>query len=467
MRMIKKNQKRLMVMSIVLFMICAMALGYAALSSSLKISGTGTISANWDILFTRIEEASKKGATSNESVITDKLTATFDVNIEAPGNFIEYNVTLKNNGNIDAVIESIGGIVEANGEAPRGIQFGIRGIRIGDDLLAGAEKTFVIRAEIPVGETNLPTGTKSLDLKVNVRQKDIDSSGIVTTFKDCFRTNEAGDTITEYLCGEGNTNGYSEILDITVPNEIDGKTITTLGFQSFYNKEIRSVILPSTLTTINGQAFYINFLQTITIPNSVTTIGDHAFTNNRLTEITIPKSVTHLGVSAFRMNQMVGENAFIYHRNSDGTEDKTKLNSYAGANRDHVIIPSQVTTIGNAAFLNIECQTVTLPSQLTTIEYSAFVNNRLQTLVLPATVNNIGYRAFADNQLTQIEFQGANPIVDHAIFANNSQLTANTIKVPNGTLERYKNVTSGPYTPSQVWFGSRDESLLDAFYEAQ
>jgi hypothetical protein len=116
MRMVKKNQKRLMVMSVALFIICAMALGYAALSSSLKISGTGTISANWDILFTRIEEASKKGATSNESVITDKLTATFDVNIEAPGNFIEYNVTLKNNGNIDAVIESIGGIVEANGD---------------------------------------------------------------------------------------------------------------------------------------------------------------------------------------------------------------------------------------------------------------------------------------------------------------------------------------------------------------
>lgn len=42
---------------------------------------------------------------------------------------------------------------------------------------------------------------------------------------------------------------------------------------------------------------------------------------------------------------------------------------------------------------------------------------------------------------------------------------ANTIKVPSGTLEQYKNVKNGTYSPSQLWFGQDDESLLDAFYE--
>ncbi|MCI8445210.1 MAG: hypothetical protein HFG15_02110, partial [Bacilli bacterium] len=52
--MIKKNRKRLVILSVALFMICGVALGYAALSSSIKINGTGTISTNWDILFTNI-----------------------------------------------------------------------------------------------------------------------------------------------------------------------------------------------------------------------------------------------------------------------------------------------------------------------------------------------------------------------------------------------------------------------------
>ena len=255
MRNAVKKRKRLLAISVAMFMICGMALGYAALSSSLKISGTGTISTNWDILFTKIEEKGSKGASSNQSEIIDKLTATFDVSIEAPGNFIEYNVTLKNNGNIDAVIESVTGIVEANREAPTGIQFKVSGIRIGDDLLAGSEKTFIVRAEIPGGETTLPSGTKTLDLKVNVRQKDIDSSGLVTTFKDCFQTNEVGDTITKYLCGKENTNGYSEIFDVNIPRELNGRTITKIGAIVFFNMGLTSVTIPSTVTEIHGTSF--------------------------------------------------------------------------------------------------------------------------------------------------------------------------------------------------------------------
>ena len=232
MRMVKKNQKRLLVMSVALFIICAMALGYAALSSSLKISGTGTISANWDILFTNIEEGSKKGATSNESVITDKLTATFDVDLNAPGDYIEYHVTIKNNGNIDAVIENIIGIADINRQPPTDIKFSIEGIRTGDDLLAGEEKTFVVRSEFNQLATNLPTINKSLDLKINVKQKD-SSGSTITALKNCFVTNKAGDAITGYLCGKGNPNGYSEILDVTIPERIDGVTITKIDSNAF------------------------------------------------------------------------------------------------------------------------------------------------------------------------------------------------------------------------------------------
>lgn len=55
------------------------------------------------------------------------------------------------------------------------------------------------------------------------------------------------------------------------------------------------------------------------------------------------------------------------------------------------------------------------------------------------------------------------------IFDENSDLTSHTIQVPNGTLEQYKTtqmINDGrPISPSQVWFGSDDTSLLEAFYE--
>ena len=445
---IKEDKKKILILLCGIFIICGTALGYAALSSTLKISGMGTISTSWDILFTSIEEKGSKGATSNESVVTDKLTATFDVDIDAPGNYIEYNVTLKNNGNIDAVIESIEGIVEANTKEPTGIQFKVSGIRIGDDLLAGDEKIFVVRAEIPSSETTLPSGTKTLDLKVNVRQKDIDSSGLVTTFKDCFQTNEVGDTITKYLCGKENTNGYSEILDVTIPSEIDGKTIMKIGSQAFFDQGLRSVILPNTIVTIGAQAFAVNNLTNIVIPSSVTALGD----------------------SAFRVNSMDERQAFIYNRNSDGTEDKTSLNSYAGMKRDHVIIPEQVTTIGIAAFSDAKCSSIELPDNLNVIERGAFRNNYLTSVEIPRSLVTLQQSAFQGNRLNYIEFKGTVPAdLGVYIFQYNQDLVTRTIKVPTGTKEQYRNaqkkVGDTTYSSSQIWFGSNDPNLLDAFYE--
>ena len=467
MRMIKKNRKRLVILSVALFMICGVALGYAALSSSIKINGTGTISTNWDILFTNIEEKSSKGAVNNDSRIMGKLTATFDVNLESPGSYIEYNVTIKNNGNTDAVIAKVTGIVEANNEAPRGIQFGIRGLRIGDDLLASSEKTFVVRAEIPTGETTLPTTSKTLELTVEVRQKEVDSSGLVTTIGECFETNAAGDTITGYLCGKGNTNGYSEITNVNIPREINGHTITIIGGNAFNNKGLTSVLLPNGITKIDSHAFMSNSLTRITIPNSVKTIGNSVFSGNTLTEIDIPSSVTSIGTSAFTNNKMPIEKAFIYNRNSDGTENKDSLNSYAGSATE-VILPENITVIGNLAFHGSKIRQIVLHDQLTMIGGGAFQSNHeLTSVVIPASVTSIGGSSFAGCwKLSSVEFKGNVPNIDQpGVFANSTPLMKeNTIKVPAGTLEQYKTARAGSYSTGRTWFGS-DNASLDAFYE--
>lgn len=99
--------------------------------------------------------------------------------------------------------------------------------------------------------------------------------------------------ITGYLGSGGN---------ITIPSEIDGYTITSIGSYAFFECiELKSVIIPDTVTDIKERAFdscfYLNYAS---IGNNVINIGNAAFFNCReLTNLTIPESVTNIGNSAF------------------------------------------------------------------------------------------------------------------------------------------------------------------------
>ena len=56
-------------------------------------------------------------ATVNKQ-ITDSTTATFTIDLKSPGSNGEYLITVENRGTIDAMVESISGIDEANQAAP-------------------------------------------------------------------------------------------------------------------------------------------------------------------------------------------------------------------------------------------------------------------------------------------------------------------------------------------------------------
>ena len=79
-----------------------------------------------------------------------------------------------------------------------------------------------------------------------------------------------GVIITDYKGGK---------TDIEIPSEINGKPVTTIDEEAFYNCDtITSVVIPSSVTTIVDYAFsWCTSLQSVVIPNSVTTIGRCAF----------------------------------------------------------------------------------------------------------------------------------------------------------------------------------------------
>lgn len=90
--------------------------------------------------------------------------------------------------------------------------------------------------------------------------------------------------------------------EVTVPEKLDGKTVTEIGDNAFRGyKHLTSITLSEHIVSIGAFAFAdCSSLVSISIPDSVTSIGDSAFYYCKsLSSITIPDSVASIGNDAF------------------------------------------------------------------------------------------------------------------------------------------------------------------------
>lgn len=278
---------------------------------------------------------------------------------------------------------------------------------------------------------------------------------VIPTDESCFSYKESNNsiTITSYSCYKGNKEGKPVITNLVIPEKINGKKVTSLGFGAFDSKGLTSVIIPNTIIEINTQAFYNNKLTNIVIPDSITSlgvnafrrnnldtliipsnvvgIGSGAFAQNLLTSIEIQNSVKSIGYGAFIENQLPDNNAFIYNRKSDGSIDYTSLNSYGGKNRENLIIPEGVKYIGEYACSVNGVKNVTIPEGVTTIDSRAFKGCKIHNITIPNSVIYIGEWAFSFNELTSITIPVSVMKIGNNAFYNDSFslfLTQVTIK---------------------------------------
>ena len=109
-----------------------MAAGYAAFRTQLTINGTSNITSDWKVLITDIQSKTLSGdATDAEAPSHTETTATFKTSLVSPGDSMQYDITVENRGDIDAVLESID-VKTSENEA---ILFETSGIKRGDKLL--------------------------------------------------------------------------------------------------------------------------------------------------------------------------------------------------------------------------------------------------------------------------------------------------------------------------------------------
>lgn len=123
----KKSTKVMSVVTIVLVAaISVMAVGYAALSANLTVTGTSSSgNATWNIDFKSINIVESESADYVENALPNVsgTAASFNVSLNSPGSKVVYELVVQNTGTIDATFNGITGVDTINETEPSYIKW--------------------------------------------------------------------------------------------------------------------------------------------------------------------------------------------------------------------------------------------------------------------------------------------------------------------------------------------------------
>ena len=163
-----KSKKRNIIIGSLCAIVLLMTVGYAAFQTVLNIEGTSNITSSWDIKITNVTSKNIKGTASNNGDPSfENLSATFKTNLQAPGDSIEYDITVTNNGSLNAKLDKYK-LTDTNNEA---IKFTQTGLTNGEVLTAGSTKTFTVKVEYLSTTSEQPSKvTSSLTITLDYSQ---------------------------------------------------------------------------------------------------------------------------------------------------------------------------------------------------------------------------------------------------------------------------------------------------------
>ena len=306
-----------------------------------------------------------------------------------------------------------------------------------------------------------------------------------------------------------------EEMEITIPVEIEGISVTSIGESAFsYNESLTQIVLPESVISIGDHAFTeCTNLLTINIPDGLRFLGDLAFQGDvQLESINLPAELIHIGMNPFdrcdslaEIN-MAAENNFYFVE--DGVlfdKNNNILISYpSGKEETTYSIPDWVTEIAYAAFSeNNYLKGITLPDKVEKINGNPFcgcigleailispfnqffefyhgtlfntVDRELiaylwaseeDSYTLPSGVRSIGQEAFYKHpELRTIKFSQSLTTIKDAAFAESG---LREITIPNAVTEIAKNAFSNCADLESVNLPSNLTRIGDyAFYECE
>ena len=203
--------------------------------------------------------------------------------------------------------------------------------------------------------------------------------------------------------------------DIVIPREINGISVTSIGYGAFSGcKNLTSVTIPDSVTSIGEYAFYnCTSLAGITIPDSVTSIDEKAF-------------LGCTGLTSIRVNS---QNK-TYHSSGNCLIETATKTLIAGCKASVIPTDGSVTRIGDSAFSGCTSLTgITIPDSVTSIGYRAFEDcTSLTGITIPDSVTSIGDFAFSNcTGLTSVTIPDSVTKIGYGAFLGCKNLTSVTI----------------------------------------
>ncbi len=163
-----RNKKKI-VIGILCIAVLIMVVVYAAFMTRLTINGTGNITSTWNIEITSITSNITGTAYNIENPTYSGTNATFNAGLKKPGDKIEYNITITNNGSIDAIINTVD--IKTTGSYV--ILYTVEGIQNQERLASKGSKTFKIIVEFDREATSIPSDTtKEIIMNIECIQDD-------------------------------------------------------------------------------------------------------------------------------------------------------------------------------------------------------------------------------------------------------------------------------------------------------
>lgn len=200
---------------------------------------------------------------------------------------------------------------------------------------------------------------------------------------------------------------------VNVPSEIDGKTVTALGFGLFSSSiETHTVVVPDSVVSMDG-TLSMSGVKNVHLGAGVEKIRSGEF-----------YSLRNITVSQNNPN-FASVDGVLYDK-----EMKCLICVPTGKEYNEFRIPEGVEEIGDNAIVDVSMKSLIIPSTVKHIGRNAFSVNGITSLVIPSSVESLSmYAIYQCNGLRKIEFKNGNlKQIESHVIEECEKLT--TIRIP-------------------------------------